>query len=189
MRLEKELISRIRKEVASGKTKYQVAKEFGLLESTVRYHTWDMPSRPKGEYCIRGKSFDLLKQLLSTGVIPSNPGTHGAMRNLRRHLPMIRFSRYGNHGVFYLEDKNKKALQSVLDKSKSRIVSYRELGQMLRIFDIETDCDEKKAFLGKKSPRRTRKIRESQTGYSPVHQEKQATLDDYSLVDFGIRKY
>jgi hypothetical protein len=69
--LPKELIQKMREEVLKGKTKYRVAKEMRLNEFVVYSHTSDLPCVNLGEPCIRGKTFDLLKQLLDVGYVSS----------------------------------------------------------------------------------------------------------------------
>lgn len=92
---------------------------------------------------------------------------------------MIHCSRFKNRTVYYFDDKNKKALQSLLEMNRSKIIGYRELGQMLQVFNVKVDVDEKKAFLGKKGPRRAWKIRESSLRYGSVSKERQAKIDDF----------
>jgi hypothetical protein len=122
--ISKETKDRIRLEVLSGKSKYRVAKEMGLNYKTVMKHTKDLSSASRSDPHIYGKSFDLLKQLLTTGVVYSNSETRQVMRTMKRHLPMIHSSHYKHKAVYYLDDKNKKALQSLLDMdhSKSSII-------------------------------------------------------------------
>ena len=47
-RIAKETIKQIRTEVLNGKSKYQVAKEHGLNQKTVYYHTRDITSKNPG---------------------------------------------------------------------------------------------------------------------------------------------
>lgn len=148
--LTHEQIQKIRKEVMKAKSKYQVAKEMGLDDHTVSDHTRDLPSRRRSDPCIQGKSFEILKQLLKTGVVPCTNENRARMRTLRRHLPMIRHSGFNNRAIFYLDDKNKQALQALLESNPSKIVSYCELGQMMRIFNVKAGLEVKKAFLGRK---------------------------------------
>lgn len=65
----KEIIRKIRKEVLSGKSKYQVTKELGISNKVVYYHTRDIPSKTPGRTEIRGKTQELLKELLEKGHI------------------------------------------------------------------------------------------------------------------------
>ena len=60
----KEIIKKIRQEVLSGKSKYQVTKEMGVSSKVVYYHTRDIPSKNPGRTEIRGKTLELLKELL-----------------------------------------------------------------------------------------------------------------------------
>ena len=172
-------ILRIRDEVLKGKSRWHVAIDMGLDFYLVDSYTKDLPYKRRNGPCIYGKSFNLLQQLLSTGVVFSNNETHDTMRRLRRHLPMICYARFEGKGVFYLEDKNRKALQSMLERSTSRIVSYQDLGRMLQIFDVKADSGEKKAFLGKKKPQRAWKIREPAVRYGTNPKEKQSKIDDF----------
>jgi hypothetical protein len=50
---------------------------------------------------------------------------------------------------------------------------------MLQVFNVKVEDDEKKAFLGKKEPRRTLKIRESSFVYVSCSKEKQTKIDDF----------
>ena len=178
-RHDQKTIQHIRREVISGKSKYRVAKEMNIEHHTIERHTKGLPSRHRSEPCIQGKSFDLLKQLLPTGVISSNKETHDVMRTMRRHLPMIRYSRFNHKAVYYLDDKNKRALQSLLENDTSKIINYQELNQMLRVFNINTDVDGKKSFLGRNHWRKARKIREFVSRYGSVSKEKQSRIDDF----------
>ena len=177
--LTEDQINKIREEVLKGKSRWRVAINNDLDFYLVDAYTKDLPYPRRRGPCIYGKAFTLLQQLLSDGVVPSNQENHSIMRNLQRHLPMVRYSHYENKGVFYLDDKNKKALKSIIERSTSRIVSYRDLGEMLQMFNIEADSGEKKAFLGKKRSQRTWKIREPATRYSSNPKEKQSKIDDF----------
>ena len=64
-KLSSEQINTIREEVLSGKTKYSVAKEMGISYQLVYYYTKDLPSAKSGRTDIRGKTLELLKQLLT----------------------------------------------------------------------------------------------------------------------------
>jgi len=92
---------------------------------------------------------------------------------------MICYSRFKGKTVFYLDEKNKKAFQSLLETDSSRIISYQQLGRMLQIFNIKVNVDEKKSFLGKNRWRRSRKIKESLGHYCSNPKEKQSLLDDF----------
>jgi transposase-like protein len=177
--ISEETKERIRQEVRSGKSKYRVAKELGLDYNLVMKYTKDFPNASRSNPCIYGKSFDLLKQLLTTGVVYSTTETRQVMRTMKRHLPMIRYSRFKNKAVYYLDDKNKKALQSLLEIDSSKIINYRELDDLLHIFHIKVDVEEKKTFLGRNGPKRMRKIKETAFRYGSFSKEKQTKIDDF----------
>lgn len=177
--LTEDQIKIIREEVLNGKSRWRIAHGMGLDFLLVDSITKDLPYKRRKGPCIYGKAFNLLQQLLLTGVVLSTDETRETMRRLRRHFPMICYARFEDKGMFYLEDKNKKALQSVIDRSKSRIISYQDLGRMLQIFNIEVDSGEKKAFLGRKLRGRKPKIRVSVGRPGSVSQEKQAKIDEF----------
>ena len=122
-RYSKKLIKKIRNEVLSGKTKYQVAKEMGLSDKVVYYHTRDLPSKNPGRTEIRGKTLDVLKTLLTEGCIDSDIMISGNLRTLQKHFKVIkRFRVNGKKAVYYLEDTNKKALRSTIENKGSKII-------------------------------------------------------------------
>jgi len=176
----KEVIQKIREEVLKGKTKYRVAKEMGISELVVYSHTIDLPSVKLGEPCIKGKSFDLLKQLLDVGYVPSNNETLSIMRRMRRNLPMIQRTQVDGHTIFYLNDKNKIALQSVMSKKKSRILSYQELKSITRVFGVDLSRDEKHKIV--KLPNRNVLpiIRKKNGGFLSSLKKNQVRLDDFT---------
>lgn len=147
--------------IKKGYTKAEAAQKYEVPISTVLSFTKRM-NRYKfaGNHIIRKNRIELLNRLMKDGCIISD-FVVSTVRGLRQHFPMICYARFEDKGMFYLEDKNKKALQSVLDRSKSRIVSYQEFGRMLQIFNIKVDNDEKKAFLGKKMRGQKPKMMES----------------------------
>jgi outer membrane protein assembly factor BamB len=143
----KKLIQRIRDEVLQGKTKHCVAKEMGINESVVRSHTRDLPSLKRGEPYIKGKAVDLLKQLLEVGYVHSTMKNYLALQRLRKILPMIQHTRINYKWIYYLNDKNKIALQSMISLNKSRIISYQELHQVTEVFGADISMTEKESFL------------------------------------------
>jgi hypothetical protein len=175
----KEIIQKIRREVLSGKSKYRVAVDMNLDPSVVYRHTSDIPSRRKGEPCIRGKAVDLLKQLLTEGYVHSSKETGSPLRKLKRHFPMIQRTQMEGKGIYYLGDKNKKALQSVIQQKKSRIINYHDLANISKIFDVNLSMNEKNTFLGKTKLSVRRKIRRSRRWYASVSKERQSKIDDF----------
>lgn len=177
--LTKKTISKIREEVLSGKSKYQVAKETGINQLVVLKHTRDLPNRKRDEPCIHGKSFNLLKQLLENGYVPSKQETHYILRTMKRHLPIIQLARIEGKSVYYLNDKSKLALKSILQQKSSRIISYQELGRITQVFDINLSIDEKNSILGKNKPFLHTKKKKVKHVYKTFSKECQSKIDDF----------
>ena len=178
-RLSKELIQKIREEVLSGKTKYRVAKEMGINESAVRSHTRDLPSLKRGEPYIKGKTFDLLKQLLEVGYVHSTNENYLVLQKLRRFLPIIQHTRIDYKGVYYLSDKNKDALQAMISLNKSRIISYQELKSISKVFGVNLSRSEKQEYVRHIRNRSIPIIRKEDGGFLSSLKRNQARLDDF----------
>jgi len=150
-RISKETIQKIREEVLKGKSKYQITRDMGLRFGAVYYHTLDLPNHVYREEGIVGKTLELLKDLLKNGYVVSTEENTQRLRRLTRYLPMIQRAQVDNKAVYYLSDKNKLALQSMIMLRKSKVFSYQELANISRIFDIKLSGKEKQSFLLKKS--------------------------------------
>ena len=147
----KETVDKIRQEVLAGKSKYRVAKEMGIPFQTVYTHTTDIPNQQSHETGIQGKSLDLLKRLLEDGYVHSNQETHQRLRKLKRYLPMIQRAQVEGRSVYYLSEKNKIALQSLIHSKKSKVISYQELSSISRVYNVKLSKKEKKSVLSKKN--------------------------------------
>lgn len=150
-----EIIQKIREEVLSGKSKYQIAKERGLKFGAVYYHTQDLPNHMYREEGLTGKLLDLLKELLKDGYVVSTRENTHRLRRLKRYLPMIQRSQISGEAVYYLNDKNKIALQSIIQQRKSKIFCYQELAEISNVFDVNLSKKEKLSLLGRKQSKNT----------------------------------
>jgi hypothetical protein len=63
---------------------------------------------------------------------------------------MIERAEIKRRSVYYLSDKNKVALQSMIQSKKSKIFSYQELSRMSKVFDVKLNKNEKKSVLSQK---------------------------------------
>ncbi len=160
------LIQEIREEVLKGKSKYQIAKERDLKFGGVYYHTKDLPNHMYPERGLVGKTLDLLKELLKEGYVVSIRENTHRLRRLQRYLPMIKRSQVGREAVFYLDDKNKIALKSIIQHSKSKIFCYQELAEISNVFDVNLSKKEKLSLLGKKHGKSKGKNCSSNGGFS-----------------------
>jgi hypothetical protein len=177
--LPKETIQKIREEVLKGKSKYRVAKDMNLSEFIVYSHTSDLPSINLREPCIRGKSLEILQQLLQEGYVHSNINTYNILRRLRRLLPMIQRTQIDGKGIYYLSDKNKIALQAMIKTKHSKIISYQELKSITKVFGVNLDDVEKQRIVRYKENRAFPIIRKKSGGFLSSYKKNQMILDDF----------
>jgi hypothetical protein len=147
-RLPQEKIDFLRKEVLSGKSHYQVARELSISETTVRNHTKDI-ARPKNVGpCIKKEQFDIFKQLLEDGYIYTD-SNRNRLRGLQKHFPMIKRANYKGRSLYFLEDYSKTALNAMIQQKESRVISYHDLSNMSKIFDVKLSSEQKKESINK----------------------------------------
>jgi len=180
-KLTKETIKRIRAEVLNGKSKYQVAKEMGLTKKTVYYHTRDIPSKNPSRTEIRGKTLELLKELLQEGHVNCRSKCSPNFHTLQKHFPVIKRAQVAQKAVYYLEDKNKEALTALLEDKRSKIINYQDLASISKMFHVQLRKNEKHALLGKNKSKKLRK------NHSPSGDSLRENGD--SLAFFYIRDY
>ena len=177
-----ELIKKIRKEVKKGKSKYQVAKELDIRKDTVYRITKDLPSHPCGWPGIRGKTLELLQEILNKGfAVYSCYDTKQKYIVLKKYFPSIYKVKMYGRNIFFLEDKKNIAARFFLDNVKRRIISYHELKQITRVFDTNLSKSEKDAFLCKNKKGKSSKNKKQN--------DSSLIEDDGSLAFFHIRVY
>ncbi|UCD14439.1 MAG: hypothetical protein JSW60_03220 [Thermoplasmatales archaeon] len=176
--LPKEIIQQIREEVLKGKSKYRVAKEMKLLESVVYRHTADLPSIKLGEPCIKGKSLEILQQLLEEGYVHSNIDTYNILRKLRKYLPMIQRTQVEGKAIYYLSDKNKIALQAMMKTKHSKIISYQELKSITKVFGVNLDIGEKQNYVKFKDKRAFPIIRKKSGGFLSSYRDSRYLIQN-----------
>jgi hypothetical protein len=166
-------------EVLSGKSKYQVSREMNVSEQAIYRHTNDIPSINREEPAIRGKKLELLLQLMNEGYIRTKRNNVRELRELKMLLPMIHHTHIDEKTIFYLEGKNKLALESLMKTKRSRIISYQELKRISKAFDVELDTKEKQRLMRTKPKPVTPIIRKKEGGYLSSIQRSQTCLDDF----------
>jgi hypothetical protein len=149
-RVSDQLHKKIRREVLSGKSKYQVAQEFGLYPMVVYYHTKDIPSKERGRGSgIRGPTLEVLKQLLQNGSLSSTRENGSSLRTIQRLFPMVHRAEMNNRSIFFLEGKNKAALCAFLQSQGTRLIDFHKLVGISEVFDVCLSKREKSGLLGK----------------------------------------
>jgi hypothetical protein len=173
----------IRRKIKTGKTKYKIAKELQISSATVYYWTKDVPSKNIGWPGIRGKTLDMLQELLTKGyVFAKCSNSQKRYMLLHKYFPTIRRIKIYNQHILYLEGKEGVAARAFIDKIYKRIISFQELKQITNVFGIDLSRSEKEAFLLKKGGKRRAKNR-------GVQKEGSLPKNDDSFSFFCIRKY
>jgi len=180
VRLSNETLEKIREEIQSGKSKYQTAAEFGLHPTVVYRRTQDLPGGQYGWPGIRGKTLEILQELIKHGyVLCTNFDASHKYRILRKYFPNICKITMHNKTILYLEDKAPVAARAFLECMNKKIMSFQELKQVTRVFGIELSSEEKHRIIGKPGKRILPVIRRKDGGFLSSYKESQMKLDDF----------
>ena len=181
--IPKKLKKKIRAEVELGKPKYQVAKECKISRSAVYKITKDLQNKFYGWSGIRGKTLDLLQEIISKGyAFPKVTYIQRQYVVLRKYFPTIRRVSIYKRNILFLDGKEDAAVRAYLNDTKKKIISYQELKQVTDIFEADISQKEKEAFLFKKRCGRGSKNR-------GVQKEGPLREKDDSFSFFYIRRY
>ena len=146
--LSKKTIQNIRHELLAGKTEQEIANERWLPVSIISDLSWDFSSPKRGEPYIGGKTFYLLKQLLTDGYVFPESNTY-ILHILRKYFPIIKRVQINGKTIYFLSDRNKIALQAMINEKKSRVISFHDLSQMSKLFGISLSSNEKSKLIKK----------------------------------------
>jgi len=152
--LSDELIKKIRYYVKKYNSKIDAANKLGLSYDTVLFYTKDIRIKSRKmdiDYSgIYGKSLDLLKEVMQNGYTFSS-GKYGPKEyiKLKKYFPQIRRTKMFGRMTCYIEDKSKIAAKALLEVSNKKIMSYQELKQVTKVFDIKLEKKDKKKYLPK----------------------------------------
>ena len=127
---------------------------------------------------IHGKNLERLKQLLRDGYVYTGKNRN-RLRFLQKIFPVIRRSQFKNKSIYYLEDKNKLALQEMMKQDKSRIISFQELSRLSQVFNTNLKIQQKRVFLGKYLKPKRYKIKKFKQHGQSDSKEKQLKIDDF----------
>ncbi len=174
---------KIREDIKQGKSKYQAAKDYHLAANTVYALAKDLPSAPGGRFGIRGKTLDILQDLVSKGYyLCSHKDKRSHFLVLKKYFPSLRRTRMHHKTVFYLEGHENDAARAFIGNMGRNIMSYQELTLITNMFHARFSKTEKKAFFFKNKRPKVSKHRRIQKK-DPL----QLDLDSFSF--FYIRKY
>lgn len=188
IKLTPEQIKKIREKVQSGEVKYSVAEKMGISYQLVYYYTKDLPSSRPGNRGIRGKTLEILKQLLKYGYVDSNRNCNQNLRTLQKHFPVIQRAQVEGKSFYFLNDKNKDALKAMLEKRKSKIISYHDLARISQVFNVNLSSSEKNELRGKKEKHILPIIRRKDGGFVSIYKKNQTKLDDFNIDNAFFRR-
>jgi len=172
----------ITRKIKSGKSKYQTARELCLNETTVYKIARDLPSKPCGWPGIRGRTLEILQELITRGYyICSHEDPKKRFFQLKKSFPTLYRAKMNRMTIFYLEGHQDDAARVFLENVGKKIISYQELKGITDVFHANLSKQEKQSFLGKK---RAKRILKSMDNKSDSLREKED-----SLAYFYIRKY
>ncbi len=177
-KLSEETIQKIREKSIEGKSKYRIAREYGISANTVYNYTKDIPPPRRKEPCVRGIALELLKEILRKGYVYTEKNGI-PLRFLQKTFPVIKRSQFKNKSIYYLEDKNKIALREMMKLDSSRIISYQELSRMTQVFNTDIEIKQKRSFIGRNRKRRGYKIKSQKQPHELFSKERQTRLDDF----------
>jgi len=145
----------ITRKIKSGKSKYQTAEELNLSRVSVYYWTKGIPSKNCGWPGIRGKTLDLLQEIVAKGYAsPSCRYPQQRYTILKKYFPTICRITIYNRPIFFLKGKEDVAVRAFLEKVNKKIISYQELKQVTEVFGVDLSKQEKETFLHKNKARK-----------------------------------
>jgi len=170
-------IEKIREEAKTMKSRYDIAREFGVNPAQIYRLTKDIPTPRQRQPYIRGKCLEVLKKILTDGYFYSGEDSN-EIRKLKYVFPIIKRSQFNGKSIFYLEDKNKLALESMIKTHKNIVIKYRDLTALSKLFNVKITINEKNDLFDRKTDKKPI-IRRKDGGYFSSYSKKQTNLDDY----------
>jgi hypothetical protein len=172
----------ITRKIKSGKSKYQIARELNLNETTVYKIAKDLPSKPCSWPGVRGRTLEILQQLVTRGYyICSHEDPKKRFFQLKKSFPTLYRVKINRKTIFYLEGHEDDAARAFLGSINKKIISYKELAGIIDGFHANLSKQEKQAFLSRNRSKRFPKS---------ISEKKDSLREkEDSLAFFYIRKY
>lgn len=133
----REIRIKARKLVRMGIPKTDVSKILGVGYITLYMWTRDMRGQ-RGRNYMSGMTLDFLRTIVRKGYILSSEvkTMTPCMRTLGKYLPIRRVS-FLNRTIWFLDGREREAMEGLLKIMNRRVMSYHDLGRMRRIFGIK----------------------------------------------------
>jgi hypothetical protein len=178
--LSKETWDKIREEIKSGKSKYQIATEYGIHPHTVYRRTLDLSSSQFGWHGIRGNTLKLLQEIMQHGyVLSGKQSIRSKYQILKKYFPNICKTNMYNKTILYLDDKASVAAKAFLSNTNKKVMSFQELKQVTKTFGIELTTQEKYKFTGKTRNQKHPIFRRKDGGFLSSYCKDQRKIDDF----------
>jgi predicted transcriptional regulator len=170
----------IKRKAKEGKSKYQISKELGISPPTVCKIAKDFPNSKPGWHGIRGKTLELLQDILEKGYGRSKKGAK-AYRTLKKYFPSIQRAEVNGEAIYFWKGKDRDALKAFLGKLHTKVINYGKLGQITRTFGMELSKGEKEKFFGRSKKQKRVKLQQRENDL--------LLKNDGSLVELFMRNY
>jgi len=140
----------ITRKIKNGSSKYQTAKELGISQKAVYRIAKDLPSKPCGWPGIRGKTLEILQEIVLKGYhICSHEGSNKRFFQLKKNFPILYRAKMNRISIFYLEGRENDAAKAFLGNVGKKIISYQEVTDITKVFNANLSKQEKQSFLFK----------------------------------------
>lgn len=146
------------------------------------YWTKAYPSKNCGWPGIRGKTLDVLQEIVTKGYAISRKFSRSQYVVLRKCFQTIHKITIYGRPIYFLEGKEEVATHAYLERINKKIISYQELKQVTDVFQVKLSKRDKDAFLLRK-----RGYKEVKNQGVQKKDSLQLDLDSFSF--FYIRMY
>lgn len=133
--IQKDVIKKIRKEIEDGKSIRAVAKDNNVGYKTVYNHAFDIIDSANYKMTFRGKTLEIFQNIMKDGYVFIKHNDNNRVRALKKYFPSICKVHYNNKTIIFLEDKSDVASKAFLESMNSRIISYKKLSQVMKLFN------------------------------------------------------
>jgi len=172
----------ITRKIKGGKSKYQTAKELGISQKAVYRIAKNLPSKPCGWPGIRGKTLEILQELVVKGYhICSHECSNRRYFQLKKNFPTLYRAKMNRLTMYYLDGHENAAAKVFLGNMGKKIISYQALTNITDVFHANLSKSEKQAFLSRNQLKRNQR--------STGKNDDSLGENNDSLAFFYIRRY
>ncbi len=150
-RIAKETKRNIIEYVEAGGIRAEASKKFGVSAPFVYNLTAGM-AYGRGNTALRGETLEILKALMKDGYyLPDSRYAlaRSCYKALKKHFP-VKVVMTRKKSVYFCEGKEKEAMKAFLGRWRKGTMSFRELGQMSKLFGISLKSSERESMLSGK---------------------------------------